>query len=205
MKLNDKVDLLIAEAEELLRERGDVRRRQAEWEARLVHIFDRWNELADEAASLMTDEERGRVDEAIEQANNGSWIEHSGPYRRWLRDLADGCSRLPGISAETMKRLLLAWIHPLSDWRHSCCVCAACGLEYPYTKQPSLMEMMSPPAGQGKPRNPELFAACPHCGSPARGDGMMWSHRINERKYEWMRLDGYAGQPIRGLPEHSEL
>lgn len=63
---------------------------------------------------------------------------------------------------------------------------------------------MSPPAGQGKPRNPELFATCPHCSSPARGEGMMWSHRIHESTYDWMAFDGYVGRPVRDLPAEGD-
>lgn len=186
-----RVEKLLAAVEPLAKKKEDAKRAKEEQRKRVRAIYERFNELLGAASELMTDEERRHVDEAIEQAND-----LAGPLDDWLDDLADGNSRLPALSAEVMKRLVLTWLSPDRDTASYHPVCTRCGLEYPLRKQPSIMEMMSPPVGQSKMRNPEFFEVCPNCGSPSRSGGMMWSHRIHEREYDWMRLDGYSGRPL---------
>lgn len=189
MKLSEKVDVLLAEAEALASSGEIERRQEAERQARWGQVIDRWLDLAASAVELMNDAEGERVAEAMERCGNAA-----SPYNPWLRDLAEGRCRLPELSAETMRNLLLAWLHPNADFSLAC-VCTACGIEYPHTRQPNLSSMMLPPAGQGLPMNPDLFAACPHCGGPAHGDGMMWAHRIHERDYSWMAQNGQPPSP----------
>lgn len=202
MKLTEKVDQLLSEAEELVQSRGAALRLRAERQARWEAVLDRWCDLAELALAQMGAAEQERVEQAIEQANH-----FSGPYDQWLSDLADGRCRLPELSTEAMRSLLLAWLHPQAEGG---IVCTSCGLEYPRHKSPPLSEWKLRPGkqpGEGPPPwydLPELFQACPDCGGSPHGSGMDWPHLIDAKHYPWMDLDGYVGKPIQDLPEQSE-
>src|SRR5262249_56755425 len=88
-------------------------------------VFRRWISLVRSAEPLISDEEADRVAQALAQLAD-DW---RGPYARWLGDLEEGRCRLPELTPEAMKALLLAW---LSDAVDFACVCTGCGLEYPH-------------------------------------------------------------------------
>ena len=91
-----------------------------------------------------------------------------GPYGRWLRDLRDGCCRLPKLPAAVMKELLLAWLAPGVTGGVTR---KDCGLEYPHMN------------------HHPLLAACPGCASPEWD----WTHLVRDYDRAWMALGGCAG------------
>jgi hypothetical protein len=207
MGLREKVDALLSEAEEMLQSDAAARRQWAEWEARCDQVLDRWNELAQKAADLMTEEECRRLDEAIEQANHMK----GGPLGDWILDLERGRCRLPDLSAETMRQLLLAWLSPDLEDSFSGMLCGACGLEIPCHRHPPTSEWKLLPGkqwGVGPPPwydLPEFFRQCPNCGASLcasqYGGVMDWPRLIDDKTYPWMQLDGYAGKQPKGKPE----
>jgi len=192
-KLAQKIDVLLAEVESMALSRESTRQREAAREARWQKVADRWISLAAKASDLMSPEEDQRVSEAILRSDDG-------PYRGWISDLASGRCRLPQLSAETMKQLMLAWLSPLVDAYMNAAICASCGLEYPKCKLPPVSDWKLLPGkqpGVGEPPwydLPEFFTSCPHCGSILQGQGMDWPHLIDMKSYPWMQLDGYVGK-----------
>jgi hypothetical protein len=195
MRLNAKVDRLLAEAEELARSDEQGRRLGDERDARLGQVLSRWEGLFEKALPLLDADDQQRASQAVERLA----AEYSGPYANWLRDLADGCCRLPELSAEAMRSLLLAWLSPEAD--SLAVVCTACGLECPHHKTPPISEWELLPGRQpfdGQPPPwydlPHFFLACPHCGGSLFGSGMTWAHLVEKENYPWMQLDGYVGK-----------
>jgi rubredoxin len=161
------------------------------WE-RKRRVLRRWVQLVDVAVPLVPDQQRGRVQEALEQLR----ADYGGPYRTWLIDLCDGCCRLPELAPAVMKDLLLAWLSPDAD---GAVVCKACGLEYPHHRpSPQNASRVLPGRSpvEGAPPwydVPEFFESCPHCG--ASRHEMDWPHLVPMHDHPWKRLDGYAGEP----------
>jgi hypothetical protein len=205
MKLRDKVDQLLTEAEALVRSGEVAHRNDAERQRRWEQVVTRWNNLAAQAASLMSEDDIRRVDDGTEQANaNG------GPFDSWLSDLEDGRCRLPELTAETMRDLLLAWLDSGVDKHLPGVVCVHCGLEYPHHLLQSLMGLELLPCrvwGEGPPPwhvIPDDFRRCPHCGQSNNYGGMDWPHLVAEKSYPWMDLDGYVGKPPQRIPQTNE-
>jgi hypothetical protein len=166
---------------------------------RLDAVLARWERLYEAAAELLTPAEQEQAREAVGRLAN----EFDGPFGDWLRDLCDGCCRLPRVSPEVMRDLLRAWLSPQADGGM---VCNGCGLEYPQHKRPPLSEWRLLPGktwGVGPPPwydLPEFFPACPHCGG-SRYDSD-WPHLAVDRWHPWKELDGYAGDA--GAPDQRE-
>jgi hypothetical protein len=162
---------------------------------RLDAVLARWGRLCEAAAVLLTPAEQEQAQEAIGRLGD----DFDGPFGVWLRDLCDGCSRLPKLSPEVMRDLLRAWLSPQADGGM---VCNGCGLEYPRHKAPPMGEWKLLPGR--RPREgpppwydlPEFFQACPHCGG-SRYDSD-WPHLAGGRDHPWQELDGYAG--VAGTP-----
>jgi hypothetical protein len=197
MRLNEKVDRLLAEAEELARPGELGRRLQAEREARFGQVLDRWERLFQLALPLLDADDQRRARDAVEQLAE----EFAGPYATWVRDLADGRCRLPELAAEAMRTLLLAWLSPEVDSYAG--VCTACGLEVPHHKTPPLSEWKLLSGRQpfdGKPPPwydlPHFFLTCPHCGGPLFGSGMDWAHLVGKENHPWMQFDGVSVRQI---------
>src|SRR5262249_25733270 len=147
------------------------------------------------AVPLLDADAQERARQAVEQLAEG----FGGPFATWFRDLADGCCRLPELSADSMAALLAAWLSPAAEGG---AVCTGCGLEFPKHQHPPLTEG-NPRRGRaafdGNPPPwydlPEFFQACPRCGGSLYGLGMTWPHLVNGEDYPWMQLDGYVGKP----------
>lgn len=160
-------------------------------------LVKRWADLADDALELMSDEEKDRADPAL-----GMLLEEGvdrGPYWRWLYDLACGWCRMPAVTPEVMKALLLAWLSPEVD---GAVVCNGCGLEYPQHRRPPFNDWKLLPGktpGVGEPPwydLQEFFHACPHCGASCRD--IDWPHLVEEHDHAWKDLDGYVPPLPRG-------
>jgi hypothetical protein len=164
---------------------------QAERERRRREVLSRWVRLTRSALELLVCAEEGdRVARALAELAD-DW---RGPYAHWLGDLADGRCRLPELTPEAMKALLLAW---LSDEVDFACVCTGCGLEYPHHRPPPLGEWQCLPGKRplvGPPPwydLPAFFRACPHCGASDRD--VEWAHLVKSGGRAWQALDGYVG------------
>jgi hypothetical protein len=119
----------------------------------------------------------------------------SGPYACWFDGLLLGWSRLPPLVPAAMKDLLLAWLEPAVAAGF---VCRGCALAYPfrYWPQPARVKSFQVwPEGQGPPRAPQFFAACPHCGAP--NTDIHLPDDVEQHDHLWMLLDGYAGRDPR--------
>jgi hypothetical protein len=150
-------------------------------------IFQRWDQLLDAAWPLLSDEGRGRVHAVVEQLHERL----SGPYSGWFMGLLVGWSRLPLLAGAVMKDLLLAWLQPEVATGF---VCRGCGLDYPFRyrpRKPEAERFMVWPEGGAPPRQPEFFAACPHCGAP--NTDILMLDDVEQHDYPWKHLDGYAG------------
>ena len=157
---------------------------------RWKQICRRLPQTVDRAVPLMSEEQ-------VEQVNQGMSLlveDLEGPYSRWLQDLLDGRCRMPELSAEAGKELLLAWLSPEVEGAY---VCMQCGLEYPKHRSPPLSEWKVLPGKTplvGEPPwydLPEFFHACPNCGASCFD--IDWPHLIPDKHYAWMELDGYMG------------
>jgi hypothetical protein len=146
--------------------------------------------MIEQAAPLLTDEQQEQILGGMEQIGRDT----TGPYNRWLNDLLEGRCRLPKLSPEACKALLLAWLSPEVD---GAMVCNQCGLEYPRHRAPSMSEWKVLPGKiplQGPPPwydLPEFFQTCPNCGDSRFN--MDWPHLIRDKYYLWMELDGFMG------------
>jgi hypothetical protein len=159
--------------EELLRERR--------WE----EIMDRLTKIILAALPLLAEDQQEQVVRALEQLANSL----EGPLGTWHLHLSRGWSRLPEVTPEVGKMLLLTWLSP--DVEGSS-VCRQCGLEYATRRQPPLSLWYAYP-GKGPPEGvkPEFFEKCPSCGA-SRLD-MDWPHLIEGKKYPWMEWDCFMG------------
>ena len=138
---------------------------QKRWE----DVQDRFCRLRGQAEDLFSPEEEDAVEQGFRPLTEGRALE--GPNGRWLRDLRDGCCRLPKLPAAVMKALLLAWLTPVVTGGVTC---KGCGLEYPHQDH--------------RP----LLAVCPAgCASPEWD----WSHLVRDYDRAWKSLAGYAGDP----------
>jgi hypothetical protein len=144
---------------------------------RLRQVGRRFGRLVQAAGELMSPEEAARVEAAFQTFAD----QDKGPYSRWVADLYGGYWRLPEITPEVMKNLLLARlsadVHTF-DW-----VCLNCGLCAPPRQLGASTTSEVHAAPEGRP-------ACLHCG--AASDHGMWAIRIRERHYPWMDQDGYV-------------
>jgi hypothetical protein len=173
--------------------RADERRRQKLWH----RVVQRLMGLLDQALPLMAAAEQAKVLAVLDQLpDSGS------PLIAWLDDLYDGRCRLPVLTPETMKALLLAWLSPQVDGGM---VCRHCGLEYPQHKAPPMSEWRLLPGKkplEGPPPwydLPEFFPCCPCCGGSCLE--IDWPHLLAHEQRSWMTLDGFVGQgQIRGRP-----
>jgi hypothetical protein len=163
------------------------RARQRRWEA----AVGRWERQAEAAWPLLSPAEQEQVERALRQLVD----ESAGPLWDWLRDLREGCCRLPQLPPETTRALLLAWLSPEADGGM---VCRACGLEYPRHKSPPLSQWKLLPGKrplQGPPPwydLPEFFMACPGCGgSRYEAD---WPWHTAGVALPWKQLDGFVGE-----------
>jgi hypothetical protein len=164
---------------------------------RIAQVIRRFADLTAEALPLMSREDAERVKSAIQAFAETQ----DGPYRRWFAHLFEGACRLPNLTPEAMKAVLLVWFSPECDnleW-----VCLTCGLAWPKHRHPPIGEWKPLPGRVPLVGEPpwyelrEFFPTCPHCGTP-HSNGM-WAHRVREQHYPWMDKDGYvwpeAGRP----------
>jgi hypothetical protein len=144
---------------------------------------------------MATAEQQEQVVRQLELDRSG------GAYSRWLDDLQDGCCRLPELTPEAGRDVLLAWLSPEVDGGR---ICRQCGMEYPNHRHPPLSEWRVLPGKtplQGPPPwydLPEFFQNCPGCG--ASRFEMDWPHLIEGKHYPWMEWDGYMGVQRRPRP-----
>ena len=150
-------------------------------------LFDRWDQLLSAAWPLLSADDQGRVNEAMRRLHE----KQSGPYALWFDSLLLGWSRLPALAPPVMKDLLLTWLDPAVATGFAC---RGCGLKYPFRYWPRSAEAercLVWPVGQGPPRLPEFFAACPHCG--ASNTEILMLDDVEQNDYPWKGEDGYAG------------
>jgi hypothetical protein len=147
-------------------------------------VKDRFCRLLGQAEALFSPDEDAAVEQGFRPLTENRVLD--GPYGLWLRDLRDGCCRLPKLPAAVMKALLLAWLTPVVTGGVTC---KGCGLEYPHQND--------------RP----LLAACPCCASREWD----WTHLVRDYDRAWKALDGYAGgkdarrcRPPRGPQEAAE-
>jgi hypothetical protein len=135
---------------------------QKRWE----RVKDRFCRLLGQAEDLFSPDEEAAVEQGFRPLTESRVLD--GPYGYWLRDLRDGCCRLPKLPAAVMKELLLAWLTPGVTGGVTC---KNCGLECPHQDH--------------RP----LLAVCPACASPEWD----WSHLVRDSDRAWKSLNGYAG------------
>jgi hypothetical protein len=155
------------------------------WGQRLEEIMDRLMGLIKKAFPLITEEQGEQVCDGMVQA-----LElEKGPYGGWLLHLSRGWCRLPELTPEASKDVLLTWLLPDVDGGQ---ICQQCGMEYPIRRHPPLSLWYAHP-WKGPPEGvkPEFFENCPSCG--ASRCEMDWPHLIEDKQYPWMELDGYMG------------
>jgi len=144
-----------------------------------------------QALPLMTEAEQEEVTCGLEQMCE--WFK--GPFGGWTHDLYLGRCRMPELSPETIKAVLLAWLSPEADGGM---VCRGCGLEYPRHRSPPMNQWRVLPGKiplQGPPPwydLPEFFQACPNCGT-SRFE-IDWPHLVPDTERPWMNLDGFMGK-----------
>ena len=102
------------------------------------------------------------------------------PLERWGQHLADGSSSLPdGLSQDVLVSLVRVYLDRREEIDGVAMTCKTCSLERPTRKLPPLREwkilpgkvpLEGPPPWYDLP--PDLFAACPHCGSKE----FEWTH-----------------------------
>jgi hypothetical protein len=102
-------------------------------ERRWQEIWQRFTGFIERALPLLSAAEQEQVVSALEQLDGP----FEGPYGDWLLHLSWGWCRLPDLSAEAGKSLLLAWLSPEADGSQ---VCTQCGLEYPDHRAPPMHE-----------------------------------------------------------------
>jgi hypothetical protein len=160
--------------------------RQRRWE----EIINRLTKTIIAALPLLTEDQQEQVVRAFEQV--GDLFE--GPFGTWHSHLSRGWCRMPELSPEVGKELLLAWLSPQVD---GSMVCGQCGLEYPKHRHPPMSEWRVLPCKiplQGPPPwydLPEFFQACPNChASRFEAD---WPHLVRDLDRPWMKLDGFMG------------
>jgi hypothetical protein len=166
----------------------DERRRERRWRK----VSRRFLVLVEQADAEMTEDERAAIEAILDKCGDGG----CQPLDSWLRDLMDGRSRLPELTARVMKALVLGWFHPDVDTISY--VCSQCGLQYPRLKAPPPQTWKVLP---GKVPNvgpppwydlPELFNACPQCAASTRD--VTYSHQTDDMDLPWKKLDGWMGQ-----------
>src|SRR5262249_55209589 len=123
----------IARLERILPPPPPPRPEELLWGKRWGEILDRLIELIEQAFPLMTENQQEQVVGALEQA--GDLFE--GPFGAWHLHLSRGWCRLPQLSPDAGKTLLLTWLSPDVDGSS---VCRECGLEYPRHRHPPLNE-----------------------------------------------------------------
>src|SRR5262249_45267699 len=125
----------------------------------------RWGEITGrlsktilDALPLMTLDQQEQVVKAFEQLANSL----EGPLSTWDLHLARGWCRLPELTPEASKAVLLAWLEPDVDGGQ---ICRQCGMEYPRRRHPPLSLWYAYP-WKGPPEGvkPEFFENCPSCG-----------------------------------------
>ena len=162
--------------------------RQKRWHK----VYKRWVGLCIEAQPLLGDDQ-DRVLTAILQAAT----EFTGPLSTWFIHLHNGLCRLPELSPEAMKGVLLAWLSPEEYGGR---VCNRCGLEYPKHKLPETRWQLLPGKQYmvGDPPYfdfPEFFPACPGCGNSLYDVDSPWE--TENHAHEWKKLDGFVVNPVR--------
>jgi hypothetical protein len=151
-------------------------------------VARRFQDHLEQALLLMNEEEQQQVQDALD----ARWEGKSGALNRWLDDLSEGRCRLPVLSPQTMKELMLSWFHPEVGQPM---VCNVCGLEYPRLKRPRHAAAPSQQPGVSMPLEmPRLFDECPSCGASRYDTG--WPYQSPDIQLPWKQLDGWAG-PIR--------
>jgi hypothetical protein len=145
-------------------------------------VVTRFLNQLERALALMNESEQRKIQDALESRSAG----RHGALHRWLDDLAAGRCRMPVMSPETMKAVILSWFHlevgqPM--------VCNQCGLEYPRLKRrPAWMQ----PDGKASCPIPRVFDACPNCGA-SRYD-TSWPSRTPHLDLPWKKLDAWIGK-----------
>jgi hypothetical protein len=153
---------------------------------RFNKVWNRFTKLLDGVESLLTPEQDQQLEQAL----------HDGPGRKelidgWLRNLQEGRCRLPKLSPEVMRDLLVAWLSPECNGG---VVCRGCGLEYPKHRHPHYSEWKLLPGkepGVSPPPYydlPEFFKQRPHCGAARLDIDAAGEEQRFERP--WMKLDG---------------
>jgi hypothetical protein len=166
-------------------------------EERWKQIAARWMNFFEQAAPLLTDPQYAQANQGLQQLKEAC----DGPFGPWLRDLSRGWCRLPKLTPEAMKDLLLAWLSPEATRGQ---ICRQCGLEYPLPRLPPSSEWKLLPGKrpmEGHPPwydLPEFFQECPGCG--ASRFNMDWPHLVEDKHYPWMEWDGYIGIVSRRKP-----
>ena len=157
-------------------------------------LFALWDRLVAAAWPLMTPEEQGRVHQGIKQLHEGA-LE---PYGAWFTSLVEGWSRLPELTPQVMKDLLVIWVYHTVAGAF---VCLDCGLEYPFRQWPRLSGpgvWLEPPGGHAATPLPEFFTTCPHCGSTNKE--IAGSDRVEQHDFPFKHLDGYVAPLPPALP-----
>jgi hypothetical protein len=162
------------------------RQEQRRW-GRLVH---RLFSLLSQVEPLLNEAEQPLVNEALE----AYVTDQSGALSHWLRDLREGRCRLPELSPETMKQVLLSFFHPACG---DPMVCNQCGLECARYDDHLMGRHFDPPDPEhwaqmardyGWRRS---FEQCPGCGAFR---DYTWPHLTVGMDLPWKALDGWMGR-----------
>jgi hypothetical protein len=154
-------------------------------------VARRFKSLLNQAESLLNEAEHAAVAAALELFLS----EGTGPLRGWLHDLRHGLCRLPELTPEAMRSLLLAFLNP---GRGDSRVCNLCGLESPRPGRGLLSNWVFGTDIRGlaglasRFSWPPGFDGCPHCppGSPADFDS---PYQAGGTDKPWKALDGWVG------------
>jgi hypothetical protein len=155
-------------------------------------LAGRLQELMKQADPLLTEDERALLDSFLESTEEG----RRTPFDHWLFHLREGWCRLPELTPQTMKVLLLSWFAPGLNSYTS--VCNQCGLEYPTLQAPPIgtwkllpgkIPHKDPPPWYDLPA---IFKSCPHCGASTYD--ITYTHQTRDQTLPWMELDGWMGR-----------
>jgi hypothetical protein len=150
----------------------------------------RWEETLRHLGEMIPEDLWDRVRAALEDRGCLLW--------RWIEDVFQGRSRLPGcLTEEVMRSLVLIRLDEADKCQPWEAVCLRCGLQYPMHRYPPISEWKLAPgcAPEERPLRydlPHFFDhdGCPACGASSKVGEMNWAHLIGDG--HWFAADQRA-------------
>jgi hypothetical protein len=152
-------------------------------------IVTRLTRQLHQAEPLLNEVEQKLVSDALE----AYLADQSGALNQWMRHLREGDCRLPELSAEAMKQVVMSFFHSAGG---DLMVCNQCGLECARFDDHIMGRHFDPP-------DPELWAQmardygwwrsfekCPGCGTVR---DYTYSHLTKDTDLPWKALDCWMG------------